>query len=596
MATLAQSITEAIAFHQAGDLAQAERCYRLVLAGDPEQVDALHYLGVLEAQRGRGAEALALIERALAREPRAAEVHFNRGNILQGLNRFAEALASYDQVLLLMPQNAPAHYNRGNVLQQLKRHEEALASYDKLLALMPDNAAAFYNRGVALQALKRYEEALASYDRALSIALDDAEVLSNRGIALYELKRYEEALASYDQALAIKPDFVEVLNNRGNVLRELNRLEEALASCDKALAIKPDYLEALTNRGMALQALNRHAEALVCYDRALAVSPNYADAHWAVSLCSLALGDFERGWREYEWRWKTEDFPSPRREFQRPLWLGREDIRGKTILLYGEQGLGDTLQFSRYVEMVAHRGANVILEVQPALKSLLAGLHGAPRILATGERLPDFEYQCPLLSLPLAFKTTLETVPARVPYIETTPERVMAWRTRLAQTIDPRDFRVGICWQGQPAAKADIGRSIPLREFYPLSQIPGVRLISLQKHHGLDQLDDLPAGMKVETLGDDFDAGSNAFVDSAAVMESLDLIVASDTSVVHLAGALARPVWVALKHVPDWRFMREQSASPWYPTVRLFRQPKPADWHAVFAIISSELQALVASR
>jgi tetratricopeptide (TPR) repeat protein len=517
-----------MAFHQAGNVAEAERCYKAILAAKPDQLEALYYLGILEAQLGR--------------------------------------------------------------------HEEALASYDRVLALMPDNAAAIYNRGVILQKLARYEAALASYDQALVFAPDDVEVLTNRGITLYELKRYEEALASYDKALTIKPDFVEALNNRGNVLRELSRPEEALASCDKALAIKPDYLEALTNRGIALEALKRHDEALASYDEALAINPNYADAHWAASLCSLALGDFERGWQEYEWRWKTADFPSPRRQFQRPLWLGQKSIRGKTILLYGEQGLGDTIQFCRYVEFVAQKGARVILEAQPPLKSLLAGLDGVQQVLAAGEPLPEFDFQCPLVSLPLAFKTTLETVPARVPYLKAAPGLVGQWRARLARTMGPHDLKIGICWQGEPTAKVDMGRSISLREFHPLSRIPGVRLISLQKHHGLDQLDNLPSGMVVEILGDDFDSGSRAFVDSVAVMENIDLIITSDTSVAHLGGALGRPTWVALKYVPDWRWTLDRNDSPWYPTMRVFRQSKPDDWHAVFEVMSRELAALVSSR
>jgi len=293
LATLAHSITEAIAFHQAGDLAQAERCYRLVLAGDPGHVDALHYLGVLEAQRGRGAEALALIERALARDPRAAAIHFNRGNILQGLNRPAEALASYDQVLVLMPQNAAAHYNRGVILQKLGRHEAALASYDRALAIEPADAEVLTNRGIALYELRRYEEALASYDRALAIKPDIAEALNNRGNLLRELKRPAESLASCNKALAIKPDFAEAHNNLGNALHDLGRLNEAAASFFRALALKPDFAEAHNNLGLLFQDEGKLEDAVACYRKALSFNPDYVEAYYNLGNALKDQGKLE---------------------------------------------------------------------------------------------------------------------------------------------------------------------------------------------------------------------------------------------------------------------------------------------------------------
>jgi tetratricopeptide (TPR) repeat protein len=619
---------QAMAFHQAGDLARAERCYREILRVEPNEFDALHYLGLLQAQAGHYEEALRLISKALGINARSIEAHTNRGNVLTALNRHEEALASFDSALAITPDSALVHYNRGNALMALGRHEQALASYArvlammpdnvqalynraialqsleryeeasavyaKVLALMPDNAAAHYNRGLALQRLRRYSEALKSYQSALALVPDDVEVLTNHGIVLHELDRAEEALASYDRALAIAPDFVEALNNRGNVLRQLNRPAEALASCDRALAAKPDHLEAWNNRGLALQSLNRNVEALASYERALRINPDHADANWLRCLCRLLLGDFERGWKEYEWRW--DNYVSARRTFSRPLWLGREDIRGKTILLYGEQGLGDTIQFARYVEMAAQRGAHVILEVQRPLKGLLSGLRGAQQVLRSGDPLPEFDYQCPLLSLPLAFGTTVATVPSRVPYLAAAPELVATWHARLGRSPGRNDFKIGICWQGLPVKRVDWGRSIPLREFFPLSQLQGVRLISLQKNYGLDQLDGLPAGMKVEMLGDEFDAGENAFVDTAAVMENLDLIITCDTSVAHLAGALGRPVWLALKYAPDWRWMLDRNDSPWYPSMRIFRQSAAEDWRGVFEAMRRELEHLVSSR
>ena len=506
-----KAIQRAMAFHRSGYLAEAERCYRAILKAKPNQFDALHHLGLLEAQQGRSEEALRLIGQALKIHPRSYE----------------------------------AHMNHGNVLKTLCRHAEALVSYDKALAILPENAVALYNRGVILQELKRHQEALTSYEQALAITPDDVDVLTNHGIALYELNRYDEALASYERALAIKPGFAEALNNRGNVLRELNRPVEALASFDQALAISPDYLDALNNRGLVLQALDRDVEALASYDSALAIDSNCADSHWAASLCSLALGDFGRGWREYEWRWQTEDFPSPRRNFQQPLWIGQEDIRSKTILLYGEQGLGDTIQFCRYVEMVVQKGARVVLEVQPALKTLLAQIPGVQQVLGKGEVLPEFDFQCPLLSLPLAFGTRRETVPARTHYLGASPELVQKWRARIGQ----RDvLTVGVAWAGSATHKNQRNRSIELGRLLPLTE-RGVRLVSLQKDLQAGDREIFARRRDILHFGDDLED----FSDTAAAMSQVDLVISVDTAVAHLAGAMGKPVWIMLPYVAEWR-------------------------------------------
>jgi tetratricopeptide (TPR) repeat protein len=542
-----KTIQRAMAFHRAGYAVEAERCYRAILKVKPNQFDALYYLGLLEAQQGRGEEALRLIGQALKINPRLVEAH--------------------------------AHH--GNVLKTLGRHAEALASYDHALALLPGNAAALYNRGVILQELKRNEEALASYDKALAITPDDVEVLTNHGIVLYELKRHDEALASYERALAIKPGFAEALNNRGNVLRELNRPEEALASFDQALAINPGHIDALNNRGLVLQALNRDAEALASYDRALAIDPDYADSHWAAGLCSLALGDYARGWREYEWRWRTADFPSPRRNFPQPLWVGQADIRRKTILLYGEQGFGDTLQFCRYVEMVMQLGARVVLEVQPPLKNLLTQIPGVQQVLGAGEALPEFDFQCPLLSLPLAFGTRRETVPARPHYLGVSPESVQKWRARIGQ----RDvLTVGVAWAGSATHKNQRNRSLALSQLLPLTEC-GIRLVSLQK-------DLQPGDRELFARRRDFlhfEDDLADFSDTAAAMSQMDLVISVDTAIAHLAGAMGKPVWIMLPHVAEWRWMRNCEQTPWYPTARLFRQSTAGDWSGVIERIANAL-------
>jgi tetratricopeptide (TPR) repeat protein len=549
----------------------------------PVNPEALLNLGLALGKLGRLEEALASYDRALAIRPDYAEALNNRGLLLRDLGRPEEALASYDKALAIRPDYAAGLYNRGIVLRDLGRPEEALASYDKVLAIRPDSAEVFYNRAIALRHLDRPAEALASYDKALAIRPDYFEALNNRGNALRDLKRPAEALESYDKALAIQPASPEALSNRGNALKDLGRPEDALVSCDRALAIRPDYAEALGNRGNALRDLGRPEEALASYDKAIAIRPGYAKAHFARSVVLLLCGEYAEGWRDYEWRWKggTAEKIKPR-SFAKPQWHG-EDASGKTLLLHAEQGFGDTLQFCRYATLVGAK-ARVVLDVPRPLVRLCSSLAGVAHIIATGDLSPPFDLHCPLLSLPHAFGTTVETVPSNIPYLIPEASLVSGWRQRTGSS----GFKIGICWQGNPQ-NSDIGRSIPLRCYRPIAAIPGVRLISIQKLHGLEQLSTLPSGMTVETLGTELDGGPDAFVDTAAVIASLDLIITCDTSIAHLAGALGRPVWVALKQVPDWRWMLHREDSPWYPTARLFRQHQGGEWDEVFERMAAEL-------
>jgi tetratricopeptide (TPR) repeat protein len=433
--------------------------------------------------------------------------------------------------------------------------------------------------------LERFDEALANYDKALAIKPDYASALSNRGNALMALKRLDEALANYDRALAIRPDHADALNSRGVVLMELKRFDEALASYDRTLAIKPDYATALNNRGVGLMKLKRFDEALASYDRALAIKPDYANALFNRGVACLHISDFQTGWIGYENRWYRKEAPERKLKAQYPVWRG-ESISGKRVIVYEEQGLGDIIQFSRYLKKLSELGAQVTFLVRREMHKLLRSLDHAVHLTDICDVSERFDYQCALLSLPLAFATTLETVPAETPYLRAEPERVRKWKDRLGG----EGFKIGVVWQGGKAGRIDTGRSFALTEFFRLSRLPNVRLISLQKGEGVEQLREMPEGMVVETLGDDYDAGAEAFLDTAAAMESLDLVISSDTSVAHLAGALGRPVWVALKYVPEWRWMLDRMESPWYPTMRLFRQRTMADWKGVFSEIESALR------
>ena len=396
-----------------------------------------------------------------------------------------------------------------------------------------------------------------------------------------DLKRLDEALRSYDRALALKPDYVEALTNRGVVLADLKRSDEALQSYDRALALKPDDVEALYNRGTTLNGLQRHDEALEYYDRALALKPEHAQAHWNRALCSLQLGDFASGWAEYEWRWRRNRPENAKREFRQPLWLGIEPLAGKTILLHAEQGLGDTLQFCRYVRPVAALGARVVLEVQPPLLPLLRRLEGASELRATGAALPAFDYHCPLLSLPLAFKTELASVPSDIPYLRSDAARVEKWRERLGPKMQPR---VGIAWSGATGHKNDHNRSLSLAQVLPLL-IEQVQWVSLQKELREADAQLMSAQTPMRSYGEEL----KDFADTAALVELMDVVVAVDTSVAHLAGALGKPVWILLPFNSDWRWLLDRDDSLWYPTARLFRQPAIGDWASVIDTVRNEL-------
>jgi tetratricopeptide (TPR) repeat protein len=562
------------ALHELKRFEEALASYDRALAVRPGYAEALYNRGNALHDIKRFEEALASYDRAVASRPDHAEAFSNRGITLHELKRFDEALASYDRALALRPNHAAALNNRGNVLHELKRFEEAVASYDRALAVRPDHAEALCNRGATLHELKRFEEALASYEQALAVRPNHAGALYNRGNTLRQLSRFDEALASYDRALALRPDHVEALNNRATALQHLNRFAEAVASYDRVLALKPDYVEAYSNRGKALHQLNRHDEALASYAKALALRPDHATAHWNEGLARLVCGDFERGWPAYEWRWKMPAM-SPARNFSQPLWKGDADLAGKTVLLHAEQGFGDTIQFCRYVPMVAARGARVVLEVPPPLKPLLESLAGVQQVIARSEPLPQFDCHCALLSLPLAFDTRLETVPAAVPYLAAPPDRAALWARRLGPKAGPR---VGIAWAGRPTNWNDRNRSIDVAALLGLA-IPGITLVSLQKQLRTSDRELLAAQPHIRRLGEEL----ADFADTAAVIAQLDLVISVDTAVAHLAGALGKPVFILLPYAPDWRWLLERTDSPWYPTARLFRQPRPGDWDSLIA-------------
>jgi tetratricopeptide (TPR) repeat protein len=537
----------------------------------------------------RLADAIASFDQAIALTPHCVEAHNYRGIALQQLGRTAEALANFDRALSLRPESAELHNNRGNVLRHLQRFPEALASHQRAIALQPTFAAAYNNLGLVLQALHRYREAASSYEHALALQPDSAEAHNNLGTVQCELGQAAEALASCSRALELQPGMRGVHGNLGNALRDLQRPEEALTEYDLAMLEAPLEADNHCHRGNALFDLKRIPDAMASYDRAIDLNPRHAQALFNKSLCLLLAGEFAQGLPFYEWRKQLNPAAAP--ALPGAAWRGEAKISGKTLFVYADQALGDTIQFCRYAKLAEERGARVVLAVQPQLRELLTSLGSTIRVVAPGEEARGFDYHCALMSLPLAFATTLADIPAAVPYLCADPRRVVQWRER----IGAAGFKIGIVWQGS-RNRIDVGRSVPLEMFARLAAVPGVRLISLQKGDGLAELQGGSKDLPLEVLGNGFDMGPQAFLDSAALMSHLDLVITCDTALAHLAGALGCPTWVTLKHVPDWRWLLDRADTPWYPSLRLFRQSRRGDWDGVFAAIHHELTRLVAAR
>jgi lipoprotein NlpI len=443
--------------------------------------------------------------------------------------------------------------------------------------------------GVIYHQRKEHKKALELINLSIKNNSNNSGSFSNRGLVLIELKQLEDALSSLDTAIKIDSRDAKTYNNRALIKLELNQLKSAIADLRQALKLNPNFYEAYTNLGNAYKKLKHLDASLFNYDKSLKINPKSPDTHLAKARLLLLIGDLNKGLIEYEWRYFTQDYKPIYREFLSSKWTGHEKINGKTILLYSEQGLGDTIQFCRYIPLVNSLGAKIILEVDSKLIQLLRpSFNVFCEIIPIGTSLHDFDFHCSLLSLPLVFDTSLSTIPSSHSYLSSDSQKVDFWKSK----INSNKFSIGINWQGSQS-KIDAGRSFPVSLFKEISLIPNVRLISLQKNFGTEQLENLPSAMKVETLGDDFDSGPDAFIDTAALMKSLDLVITSDTSIAHLAGALGVPTWVALQFVPDWRWLLDRSDSPWYPSIRLFRQKERDNWNIIFKDIKNELLKLM---
>jgi len=581
-----------VALEQANRLAEARHCFEQALMLEPNHAEAHHNLGLVLAAQGRHADALASIERALALQPQQGPAHTNRGTQLLALNRPAEALASFERALVLQPDAAICHHNRGLALMILDRRVEALASFDRALAIVPGSAAALLWRAKALNGLGRPAEALACLDIILKSEVLQFDTHLQRGVALAKLERYEESAASFGRALALDPNCAEGYNNRGAVLMRLFRPVEALEDFEKSLACRPDYVDAHINAGNTLKGLGRYVEALQSIDRALALEPDNPTVVWSKAVLKLALGCFREGWPLYEARFRLPHARAARR-FGVPQWSGAEPLAGKALLVHSDQGLGDTLQFCRYIALLEKQGAKIVFEVQPQLGKLLRTLDSRAVIISRGEPLPQFDLHTPLSSLPLKLGTDLDSIPSCVPYLAVDPAAAHLWKQRLAALPG---LRIGLNWHGNPEAEkysAFQARSFPLSAASALARLPGISLVSLQKGPGAQQLGQVEFGGSVAQLTDPRRLGADEIADeTAAILLGLDLVITADTALAHLAGALGVRVWVVLQSVPDWRWLIEREDSPWYPTMRLFRQRVRGDWPEVLGRVARDLVAL----
>lgn len=572
-----------MALEQLGRLEEALASYSNAAALKPDYANIYNNLGNVQKILHRYDNALANYDKALALNQNLADVHNNRGNLLIDLQRYEEALASYQKAIALKPDFAVAYYNLGNLFNKLGRHDEALSCYDKVIAIHPGYAAAYNNRGLILQEkFKRYDEALASFDKAISVQQTFVEAYYNRGVLLSEMGKLEDAVSSYDMAISLNPGNPIVYNNRGNALRGLQRHEESLSNFNKAIALKPDFAEAYYGRGVVFCDTGRINQAMDDYNKALSLRRDYPEANFNKGVFELLLGNFEEGWPLYEWRWVVNQQNLGKDYGGRTLWLGGQPLTGKTILVCPEQGLGDFIQFVRYVPLIEALGANVILEVYPALVPLIRTLKGAFKIITKGDALPDVDYYCPIMSLPLALKTTIGTIPNEVPYLSTSPQKQIEWQRRLGPKVKPR---VGLVWAGSSFHKNDSNRSIPLRQLSSVLDLD-IEFHSLQKEIRADD-----ETILVKSSMHAHQQALSDFADTAALVAEMDLVIAVDTSVAHLAGAMAKPVWILLPYVPDYRWLWERNDSPWYPTARLFRQERLGDWAGVIDKVVAELKA-----
>jgi tetratricopeptide (TPR) repeat protein len=572
---------QGITLAQQGRLEEAADALREALRRHPDFMEAHCNLGLVFTFQGRFAEAVACLEKALVLRPGDPILLNNISNALRELGELDRAVAAARQALALLPDYADAHNNLGAALLQQRRHDEAYASFQSAVRLNPASPEVHSNLGEVCHRLQLFSDAIRHGREAVRLRPDFAEGYCKLGAALTSDHAYDEAEACLQQSLRLKPDLPDTSLNLGQLFLRQGRLAEAEVVCRQLLARLPEQAEAHNGLGVILKKQGRHDEARACLEQAIQLKPSFAAAHFHLGMLLLLQGDFERGLSEYEWRWQFICL----RPLSGPVWDG-SSLDGRTLVLHAEQGTGDTLQFIRYAPLLRRRGATVLFAGAPELVPLLSGAGVVDGFVRAGEPPPQQAVHAFLMSLPLLMETTAATIPAEVPYLTADPVLVEQWRAELARLPGRK---IGVCWQGNRHHPEDRQRSFPLTQLAPLARLPDVHLVSLQVGHGSEQVAALAGQFEIFDPGARIHRADAAFVDTAALMRSLDLVVTCDTAVAHLAGALGVPTWVALPFAPDWRWQLGRADSPWYPSLRLFRQSRAADWDGVFEPMAREL-------
>jgi tetratricopeptide (TPR) repeat protein len=574
------------ALRNLGKLDGAIAEFREALRLRPRYPEAFNNAGIALKYKGKLDEAIASYQEALRLRPAYAEAHNNLGIALASRGKHDAAVISFRQAIRLKGDYVEALCNLANALNVLNQRTEAIAIYDRALKIRPDDPKLHKDKGLALARAEKLDEAIACYREAIRLKADFVEAHNDMGIALARQGKYDDAAASYRRAIDYRPNYAEAHNNLGNALRNAGKFTESLDCYQSALKFKPDYADAHNNLGIAYSEMGRFDDAVASYTQCIRIKPHHVDAHMNRALTWLRKGDYAQGWAEYEWRWRKRRLTN--RPLIMPAWNGFP-LNGRRILLFTEQGNGDVIQFVRFARRLKEQGGTVILECPERLVKLLSGCPYIDQLVPQGAPLPDYDVYAPLLTLPGLLATSLESIPVDVPYLHPEPELVERWRERFAGI---RELKVGINWQGNPKYAGDRHRSIPLRHFESLARVPGVRLYSLQKNAGLEQLKELTGTFEVEDLGSALDETTGPFQETAALMRNLDLFITSDTAVAHLAGALGVPVWMAVSTTPDWRWLTAREDNPWYPSMRIFRQTTHMDWVPVFERMAVELRKL----
>jgi tetratricopeptide (TPR) repeat protein len=589
-------LQNARALHLDGELQKARPIYEKLLALEPNHFDILSLLGALYVQIEIFDKAIELLEKAIQINPHHVESLSNLGAAHSKLHRYDAAIQCYQKAIDLNPRFINAYINYGNLLVETEKLEESIVFFDRVIELDASHVATIIKRADVLRRLKQYDAAKEGYARALNINNQNEIAWASLGLLHKERGDYLKAIQYFQTAIQINPKIANIHNDLAATYNRENETEKAAIHLMKAIELEPNHINAHHNLGATLQGLCQYSEALVEYETVLSLQPGMVNALWNRANCYLALGNYEQAWPEYEIRWNYDDGLKKILEnynFQVPLWLGDADLSGKTIFLFAEQGMGDTLQFCRYVSMVANLGAKVILQVQEPLEELLHSLSGVWQLLLTGQPLPPFDYYCPLMSLPLAFHTRLETIPAAIPYIQASPDKVAHWAQLLGKKARPR---IGLVWSSgvrpdrPESIAADSRRNIPIDQIACLQTMPA-DFYSLQKGNPAEA-ELLERHQQVWTSSNlfNFTDQIHNFSDTAALIENLDLVISVCTSTPHLAGAMGKPVWIINRFDNCWRWLLDRGDSPWYPTARLYRQSIPRDWTAPLEKLQADLR------